>query len=83
MPDIIEAPRDGKEELLIIGCDGIWQKYENDTDKLTKFFADSLKTSNSSEVLKTFFDKNLNPGTNKTDPYGRDNMTAVLVEFKK
>lgn len=83
MPDIIEAKRTGKQEILIIGCDGIWQKYENETAKLTKYFVDGLKKSNSSDCLKEFFDKNLNPGTNQTDPYGRDNMTAVLVEFKK
>ena len=83
MPDIIEVARKGTEEIMIIGCDGIWEKYENETAKLTQEFKEGLKTSNSSEVLKTFFDKNLNPGTSNTDPYGRDNMTAVLVEFKK
>jgi hypothetical protein len=30
-----------------------------------------------------FFDKNINNGTQQGDPYGRDNMTAILVEFKK
>ena len=24
MPDIIEIDRNGKEELILIGCDGIW-----------------------------------------------------------
>jgi hypothetical protein len=25
----------------------------------------------------------LNNGSTPTDPYGRDNMTAILLEFKK
>jgi hypothetical protein len=33
------------------------------------------------EVLKEFFDRNINP--NNTSPYGRDNMTALMVEFKR
>jgi len=32
-------------------------------------------------VLKEFFDKNINP--NNGNPYGRDNMTAIIVDFKK
>lgn len=67
----------------MVGCDGIWEKYGDDSVELTKYFAENLKTLNSSDCLKVFFDKNLNPGTNNTDPYGRDNMTAILVEFKK
>ena len=83
MPDIIEVERTGKEEMIVVACDGIWQKYDDNSPKLIKEFLESLKTSNSSEVLKAFFDKNLNPGTSNTDPYGRDNMTAIIVEFKK
>ena len=83
MPDIIEAERNGKEEILLVGCDGIWEKYENDSGELLEWCLEGLKTSNSSEVLKAFFEKNINPGTSNTDPYGRDNMTSVLVEFKK
>ncbi len=75
--------RNGLEELLIIGCDGIWEKYGDDSEELTKTFVNDLKTFNSSDSLKFFFDKNLNTGETNTDPYGRDNMTAILVEFKK
>jgi serine/threonine protein phosphatase PrpC len=64
---------------MIIGCDGIWEKYGDNCAELTKEFRESLKKMNSSECLKAFFDKNLNPGTNNTDPYGRDNMTAILI----
>lgn len=50
---------------------------------MTQWFKDGLKDTNSSELLKAFFDKNINPGTAKTDPYGRDNMTAIVIEFLK
>lgn len=30
MPDIIEVARTGEEELLLVGCDGIWEKYGDD-----------------------------------------------------
>ena len=83
MPDIIEVPRKGKEELLVVACDGIWQKYGDDSSQVTKYFVENLKKKNSTQCLKQFFDENLNPGTSKTDPYGRDNMTAILIEFKQ
>lgn len=83
MPDIIEVSRTSEEEILLIGCDGIWEKYGDDHEQLTKHFLSELKQFNSSDCLKQFFDKNLNPGTTPTDPYGRDNMTAILIEFKK
>ena len=83
MPDIIEVQRNGEEELILIGCDGIWEKYGDDHEQLTRHFITELRTYNSSDCLKQFFDKNLNPGTTPTDPYGRDNMTAILLEFKK
>lgn len=79
MPDIIEVERTGKEEIIIIGCDGIWEKYEETTALLTKYFLDNLKTSNSSDCLKAFFEKNINSGTSNNDPWGRDNMTAILM----
>ena len=63
----------------MVGCDGIWEKYGDDHVELTRYFREALKTKNSSECLKDFFNKNINPGTNKTDPYGRDNMTAIIV----
>ena len=83
MPDIIEVERTGGEELMIVGCDGIWEKYGDDHAQLTMEFREGLKKSHSSDCLKQFFDRNLNNGEGKTDPLGRDNMTAVLVEFKK
>ena len=83
MPDIIEVERTGQEELLVVGCDGIWEKYGDDHEKLTIEFKEALKTHHSSDCLKHFFDKNLNSGQSQTDPYGRDNMTAILLEFKK
>jgi serine/threonine protein phosphatase PrpC len=83
MPDVIEVERSGEEEVLVIGCDGVWEKYGDDHEQLTKQLREELKQFNSSDCLKRFFDKNLNPGTTPTDPYGRDNMTAILLEFKK
>jgi hypothetical protein len=50
---------------------------------LLKYCQEGLKKGNSSEVLRGFFDININPGTSNADPFGRDNMTALLIEFKK
>jgi len=60
MPDIIEVERiKGKEELLLLGCDGIWEKYGDGHEELCRYFEGELKNRNSSECLKVFFDKNI------------------------
>lgn len=39
MPDIVEVSRTGKEQFLVVGCDGIWERYGDDSVELTKYFA--------------------------------------------
>ena len=36
MPDIIEVPRLLSDDFIFIACDGIWEKYGDDSVKLTE-----------------------------------------------
>jgi hypothetical protein len=75
---------------LFLGCDGIWERYGEDFVGVTEEFRRDLgvgqvremkEEMRGQEVLKMFFNRNINPSD--ASPYGRDNMTAVLVQFKK
>lgn len=82
MPDIIYVDRSEEDQFILIGCDGIWEKYGDDHIELTKQFRGDLKKDHALNCLKNFFDKNLSV-TMQSGPYGKDNMTALIIELKK
>lgn len=71
--------RDGTEELLIVACDGIWERdYESNVDLLLRKFKKSLDENvASTKVLEDFFDENLSRTAGV--PHGKDNMTAIVI----
>ena len=79
LPEVRELERTGKEEFIIMGCDGIWERYEDNSEPFAIMLKTQLATTDAKTVLENFFDDNLSKGG--MNPQGRDNMTAVLVEF--
>jgi serine/threonine protein phosphatase PrpC len=79
LPDIREVERNGKEEFMVIACDGIWERYEADSAPLMSQFKTKLSRYGAKEVLENFFDENLAKGG--VEAQGRDNMTAIMLEF--
>lgn len=65
----------------MLACDGIWDCLENQEciNKLSKYIADE-PDSNVASVEK-MLDDILAPNTD--DGIGTDNMTAILINFKK
>lgn len=45
-PDIKEVARSSDDEFIIIGCDGIWEKYVENSQGLVSMIRDDLKVSN-------------------------------------
>lgn len=44
-PDVTEIPRQiGEDEFIIMGCDGIWERYVNDSQPLVTRIANERKT---------------------------------------
>lgn len=82
VPDVTEVERKENDEFVLLACDGLWEAYGDDHVKLTKYFQLQLQKSHALDALKNFFDKNLSK--NKTiGPYGKDNMTGIIIELKK
>lgn len=42
-PDVLEFDRSKDDEFIIMGCDGIWEKYVDDSDGLVTLVKDLLK----------------------------------------
>ena len=62
-----------------MGCDGIWERYVNDSQPMiTRLNGDRRGTDNST-VVKNLLDSLVASDT--SEEIGCDNMSAILIEF--
>ena len=79
-PDVTEFDRNQNDEFIIMGCDGIWERYVKDPQPLiTRIWNEKKSNTDGVNILKNLLDFLLASDT--TDETGCDNMTAVLIEF--
>lgn len=45
-PDIVEVKRESDDEFIIIGCDGIWERYVENSQGLLDLIKELLKSTN-------------------------------------
>jgi serine/threonine protein phosphatase PrpC len=78
---VTEIPRQpGEDEFIIMGCDGIWERYVNDSQPLVTRIANERKTNTEGlTILVNLLDSVLAKET--SEEVGCDNMTALLIEF--
>jgi serine/threonine protein phosphatase PrpC len=63
-----------------MGCDGIWERYVNDSQPLVTRIANERKTGiEGLNILVNLFDFVIAKET--SDEVGCDNMTSLLIEF--
>ncbi|XP_063984480.1 probable protein phosphatase CG10417 [Diachasmimorpha longicaudata] len=82
-PDVTRVTIDPEtDEFMILACDGIWNFMSS--DDVVKFVRERLRNSgeNISKICEELFDHCLATDT-MGDGTGCDNMTAVIVKFKK
>ena len=79
-PDITQVARSNDDEFIILGCDGIWQKYVNDSQPMITRIGNERKTGNDGQsILKNLLGSLLARQTSQQT--GCDNMSAILIEF--
>ena len=80
-PDIREVPRDSKDEFIIMGCDGIWERYVDNSQGLIDVLKNQFKvTKDYSKIITDLLDQLLAQDTR--EGIGCDNMTAILITLK-
>ncbi|KAK1576125.1 hypothetical protein Q3G72_011152 [Acer saccharum] len=78
-PDINIVELSDDDEFLVLACDGIWDCMSS--QQLVNFVRDQLSTTNKLSVIcERVFDRCLAPTAGGE---GCDNMTMILVQFKK
>ena len=79
-PDVKELERSSQDEFIMMGCDGIWQRYVDNSQGLLQVVKELMKKhDNHQTVVQKLLDQLL--ATETTTGIGCDNMTAILIAF--
>lgn len=79
-PDVKEIERAANDEFVLLGCDGIWERYVENSQGLIDVVKHELKQKKShAKVMEDLL--NLLLAKDTRDGIGCDNMTAILVRF--
>lgn len=80
-PDIKEVPRKkAEDEFIIVGCDGIWQRYVDNSQGLIDMVREQLqKKKENKVVMQELLDELIAKDT--MSGLGCDNMTSILIKF--
>lgn len=82
-PDIKQVDRDlANDEFIIIGCDGIWQKYVDNSQGLIDIIKQKISKGKTNKVI---MEQLLNEllAKDTMSGLGCDNMTSIIVRFEK
>ena len=79
-PDITQFERSVDDQFILMGCDGIWEKFETDSTGMIKAVLKSKKSGEKDEsIIENLLDSLVAEDTSSV--IGCDNMTAILVTF--
>lgn len=82
-PDLKVVELDHKnDEFIIMGCDGIWEKWSN--QEMVDWIRPRLTEGQSeAKIVEDLLHTLLSPNYTETEGIGCDNMSAILIRFKK
>lgn len=81
-PDIKKVERKEEDEFILIGCDGIWERYVENSQGIIDIVRQQLaKEQNKVKVLEDLMETLI--ATDTTSGIGCDNMTSILISLKK
>ena len=80
-PDIKSIPRQNNDEFIIMGCDGIWERYVDNSQGLIDYLKPQIKSKKEpKQIVEDLLDMLLAKDTR--EGIGCDNMTAILITLK-
>jgi serine/threonine protein phosphatase PrpC len=90
-PDILFENRSKNDDFVIMGCDGIWECisntgiseyiYDKENNINNGNNSNKNKELNLEKILEDLFERNI--AKSEEEENGCDNMTAILIQFKK
>ena len=81
LPDVKIEKISPEVDFMVIACDGIWECWES--QKVVDFIYSKINsTVKLSQIIDDLFEKIISSDPNTT-PQGCDNMSCIIVQFKK
>jgi len=85
-PDVYEYEFDSDCDFVIMGCDGVWEQKTN--EQMVEWVYDKLGSppytkDDLERVVKELLNENLSEDHTMSNGLGCDNMTCILVVFRK
>ena len=77
LPEIIEVIKRKEDKFILLGCDGIWEKYVKSNQKMVDQLQMFRNRYNGKAVMEHFLDDLL--AKNAREPIGADNMSGILI----
>ena len=79
-PDIREFNRQKEDQFILMGCDGIWERYVDNTQGLIDLVKPEVKSKKpQTKIVEDLLNQLLAKDTR--EGIGCDNMTAILIYF--
>ena len=79
LPDIIEIPRSNNDKFILLACDGIWEKYAENNQKMVDHCKKLVTRFNDKDVMENLLEELV--AKNERELLGCDNMSGILIEF--
>mmetsp|Transcript_30876 Transcript_30876/g.72136 ORF Transcript_30876/g.72136 Transcript_30876/m.72136 type:complete len:387 (-) Transcript_30876:42-1202(-) len=81
-PDITRHPIGKDDEFIVVACDGVWDCMSN--QEVVDFVSERLKKKQKlSDICNAIFDNCIAEDPKQSAGIGGDNMTCMIIEFKK
>lgn len=88
-PDTYNYDLTPEDDFIIMGCDGIWEKWSNDEmvewvyERFNKLDKKNIKEESLKEIVDELLNTIISPNFQETQGVGCDNMSAILIVFKR
>ena len=78
-PDVKQFDRNPEDEFILMGCDGIWERYVENSAGLIEIVRKDVKTKDKKRLIEDMLELLL--AKNTGDGIGCDNMSTILIKF--
>lgn len=79
LPDVIEVSRSKQDKFILLGCDGIWEKFVDSNQKMVDCVKNLITRYNDKDVMENLLNDLV--AKNGKEILGCDNMSGILIEF--